>query len=84
MEPVQKNKRQHPGDPIPKLVLGVVLFAMGGLNLLLWGICLRVVVGHHGTWLVKSGTHMWGTRRSQRVWVNTATGKEPPLDDQVR
>ena len=27
------------------------------------GIFLRVVVGLHGTWLVNSATHMWGTRR---------------------
>ena len=29
----------------------------------LWGICLRVVVGLHATWLVNSATHMWGSRR---------------------
>jgi fatty-acid desaturase len=48
---------------VPTLVLGAALFAMGGLSLMLWGICMRVVVGHHGTWLVNSGAHMWGTRR---------------------
>lgn len=48
---------------VPTLVLGVSLYALGGMKLVLWGICLRVVVGHHGTWLVNSGTHMWGTRR---------------------
>ena len=31
--------------------------------MLLWGICLRVVVGLHATWLVNSATHMWGKRR---------------------
>ena len=30
---------------------------------MLWGICLRVVVGLHCTWLVNSATHMWGSRR---------------------
>lgn len=48
---------------VPTLVVGVVLFAIGGLGMILWGICLRVVVGLHGTWLVNSGAHMWGTRR---------------------
>jgi len=48
---------------VPTLVAGVVLFAVGGLSLILWGICLRVVVDLHGTWLVNSGAHMWGTRR---------------------
>ncbi len=28
-----------------------------------WGIFLRTVVELHGTWLVNSATHMWGTRR---------------------
>jgi stearoyl-CoA desaturase (delta-9 desaturase) len=30
---------------------------------MLWGIFLRVTVGHHATWLVNSATHMWGSRR---------------------
>ena len=33
--------------------------------MVLWGIFLRTVVGLHGTWLVNSATHMWGTRRFQ-------------------
>lgn len=48
---------------VPILILGAALFALGGLDLMLWGICLRVVVGLHATWLVNSGTHMWGARR---------------------
>lgn len=48
---------------LPILVLGIVLFASGGLPMLLWGTCLRVVVGLHATWLVNSATHMWGRRR---------------------
>src|SRR5437899_12043942 len=31
--------------------------------MVLWGVCLRVVVGLHATWLVNSATHMWGSRR---------------------
>jgi stearoyl-CoA desaturase (delta-9 desaturase) len=31
--------------------------------MMLWGICLRVVIGLHTTWLVNSATHLWGTRR---------------------
>jgi len=45
------------------IVLGILLFALGGVSLVLWGICLRVVVGLHSTWLVNSATHMWGSRR---------------------
>ena len=48
---------------VPMILLGVLLFALGGISLMLWGICLRVVVGLHTTWLVNSATHMWGTRR---------------------
>jgi stearoyl-CoA desaturase (delta-9 desaturase) len=48
---------------VPMIVLGVLLWAMGGLPFVLWGICLRVVVGLHCTWLVNSATHMWGSRR---------------------
>jgi fatty-acid desaturase len=48
---------------IPGTVLGLALLAVGGLPLMLWGICLRVVVGLHATWLVNSATHMWGGRR---------------------
>jgi fatty-acid desaturase len=48
---------------VPLAVLGVLLYAIGGLPLFLWGGCLRVVVGLHSTWLVNSATHMWGRRR---------------------
>lgn len=48
---------------LPILVLAVVLWAIGGLPMMLWGVCLRVVVGLHATWLVNSATHMWGSRR---------------------
>jgi len=48
---------------LPLVLLGAVLFAIGGVSMLLWGICLRVVVGLHATWLVNSATHMWGARR---------------------
>ena len=48
---------------VPMIVLGVLLWAMGGLPFVLWGICLRVVVGLHCTWLVNSATHRWGSRR---------------------
>ena len=48
---------------IAPVLLGVVLLAMGGLPLFLWGGCLRTVVGLHGTWMINSATHIWGTRR---------------------
>src|ERR1700722_5422509 len=48
---------------VPLATLGVILFAIGGLPMMLWGICVRTVFGLHATWLVNSATHMWGGRR---------------------
>jgi stearoyl-CoA desaturase (delta-9 desaturase) len=48
---------------VPIVVLGVLLLALGGLPMVLWGVCFRVVFGLHATWLVNSATHMWGSRR---------------------
>src|SRR5215471_2146096 len=48
---------------VPMVVLGVILFALGGLPFLMWGIFLRTVVGLHATWMVNSITHTWGSRR---------------------
>ena len=50
---------------VPLTVLGFALLAIGGLPMMLWGICFRVVFGLHATWLVNSATHMWGGRRFQ-------------------
>ena len=47
----------------PLAVLSVILLAIGGLPLFLWGTCFRVVFGMHATWLINSATHMWGKRR---------------------
>ena len=48
---------------IPLTTLGIAVLALFGWNAVLWGIFLRVVVGLHGTWLVNSATHLWGSRR---------------------
>jgi len=48
---------------VPLVGMGVVLLALGGVPLFLWGIAIRVVFGLHATWLVNSATHMWGSRR---------------------
>jgi fatty-acid desaturase len=48
---------------VPTFVLAFLLFAIGGLPLVLWGVFFRVVFGLHATWLVNSATHMWGGRR---------------------
>jgi stearoyl-CoA desaturase (delta-9 desaturase) len=48
---------------VPIAVLGTALCLWGGLQMFLWGICLRVVLGLHATWAVNSATHMFGSRR---------------------
>ncbi|HVP00394.1 MAG TPA: fatty acid desaturase [Bryobacteraceae bacterium] len=48
---------------IPMVILGGILYAIGGISLVCWGIFLRVTIGLHATWLVNSATHMWGERR---------------------
>jgi stearoyl-CoA desaturase (delta-9 desaturase) len=48
---------------VPIIVSAAVLFGIGGLPFLTWGIFLRTVVGLHFTFLVNSATHMWGSRR---------------------
>ncbi len=48
---------------VPITVLGLALLVAGGFPFMLWGICLRTVVGLHATWLVNSATHIWGKRR---------------------
>lgn len=53
---------------------GVVLYAIGGLSLLLWGLCVRMVFAYHSTWLINSATHIWGYRNydttddSRNIW----------------
>ena len=48
---------------VTPIVAAVILFAIGGFSMVLWGIFLRQVIGWHSTWLVNSATHLWGTRR---------------------
>lgn len=48
---------------VPSIILAAILFAVGGLQLVLWAVCVRIVVGLHATWLVNSATHLWGKRR---------------------
>ena len=41
-------------------LLGLALFAIGGLPWLVWGVFLRIVFVYHATWLVNSAGHLWG------------------------
>jgi stearoyl-CoA desaturase (delta-9 desaturase) len=48
---------------LPLVAQGLLMVALGGLPLLLWGVFLRVTIGLHATWLVNSATHLWGRQR---------------------
>jgi fatty-acid desaturase len=48
---------------VPSVVTAVLLLAIGGWSMMLWGTAFRIVFGLHATWLVNSATHMWGARR---------------------
>jgi len=48
---------------LTNLVTGIVLFAIGGWSMVLWGVFFRIVWGWHTTWFVNSITHVWGSRR---------------------
>jgi stearoyl-CoA desaturase (delta-9 desaturase) len=48
---------------VPVVICGLLLLAVGGWSVFVWGIFFRIVFNLHATWLVNSVTHMWGRRR---------------------
>nr|XP_043626202.1 palmitoyl-monogalactosyldiacylglycerol delta-7 desaturase, chloroplastic-like [Erigeron canadensis] len=50
-------RRTYIAHPI---VLGLLLYALGGFPFIVWGMGVRVVWGYHMTWLVNSVCHGWG------------------------
>jgi len=48
---------------VSNIIAGLILLAIGGWSMVLWGVFFRVVWGWHSTWLVNSATHLWGKRR---------------------
>ncbi len=42
------------------VLLGLILFALGGWPFVVWGIFVRLVFVYHSTWLVNSAAHIWG------------------------
>jgi sn-1 stearoyl-lipid 9-desaturase len=57
-----------------QLALAVILYAMGGMPFVVWGIFVRLFVGFHGTCFVNSACHKFGYRshdvdnRSTNCW----------------
>jgi stearoyl-CoA desaturase (delta-9 desaturase) len=48
---------------VPPTVLGIALFAIGGVHALVWGLLVSTVLLWHGTFTINSLTHMFGRRR---------------------
>jgi stearoyl-CoA desaturase (delta-9 desaturase) len=48
---------------VPGLALAGLCYAVGGLGGLVWGFLVSTVLLYHGTFLVNSACHLWGTRR---------------------
>ncbi|XP_022143593.1 palmitoyl-monogalactosyldiacylglycerol delta-7 desaturase, chloroplastic-like [Momordica charantia] len=42
------------------IVLGIFLYAVGGIPFIIWGMCMRVVLLLHVTSMVNSVCHIWG------------------------
>ena len=47
---------------VPIILSAVLLFAIGGWTMVIWGVAARVVLGWHTTWFVNSLSHIYGKR----------------------
>ena len=47
---------------VPIVISALILFAVGGWTMVVWGVFARVVVGWHTTWFVNSLSHIYGSR----------------------
>lgn len=47
---------------VPIIISAMLLFAIGGWTMVVWGVFVRVVVGWHTTWFVNSLSHLYGGR----------------------
>ena len=48
---------------VPGLILAGLCYAVDGLSGLVWGFLVSTIFLYHGTFLVNSACHLWGTRR---------------------
>ncbi len=57
-----------------QILLGLLLYGLGGWSFVIYGIFLRAVLLWHSTWLINSATHRWGYRNfsvddgSRNLW----------------
>lgn len=68
---------------LPSIIFGAILFLLGGLPAVLWGVIVPVTVGLHFTWLVNSVCHYWGSQQfetgddsTNNLWVALLTWGE--------
>ena len=54
-----------------QVVLGLILYAIGGMPFVVWGIFVRVVFGFHSTFFVNSVCHMFGYRNHNTPDMST-------------
>ncbi len=47
---------------VPIIISAIILFAIGGWTMVVWGVAARVVFGWHTTWFVNSLSHIYGKR----------------------
>jgi len=48
---------------VPTVAYAAIIFAVGGWGAFVWGFVISTVVLYHGTFLINSLAHIWGTRR---------------------
>jgi stearoyl-CoA desaturase (delta-9 desaturase) len=48
---------------VPTILYGAAIFFLGGWPAFVWGFLVATVALYHGTFLINSLTHIWGTRR---------------------
>jgi stearoyl-CoA desaturase (delta-9 desaturase) len=48
---------------LPTIVYAVAIFMIGGFDAFVWGYLVATVILFHGTFLINSLSHIWGTRR---------------------
>ena len=48
---------------VPFLIYGAAIYLIGGWEAFVWGYLASTVMLYHGTFLINSLTHIWGTRR---------------------
>jgi len=48
---------------VPFVAYGALLWSVGGPSVFVWGFLLSTILLYHGTFLINSLAHVWGTRR---------------------